>query len=66
MFYSIPNGSYNSIGEVFAIRDGGLAIHGAVIVTIVFLIVFTHYKKITIWKFLDLLAPGFFNWSNHR
>lgn len=54
-----PNGSYNSIGEVFAIRDGGLAIHGAVIVTIVFLIVFTHYKKITIWKFLDLLAPGF-------
>ncbi|PKK86877.1 MAG: prolipoprotein diacylglyceryl transferase, partial [Tenericutes bacterium HGW-Tenericutes-8] len=54
-----PNGAYNSIGEVFAIRDGGLAIHGAVIVTIVFLIVFTHYKKISIWKFLDLLAPGF-------
>ncbi|MDY0210395.1 MAG: prolipoprotein diacylglyceryl transferase [Acholeplasma sp.] len=54
-----PKGGYTSIGDVFNIRDGGLAIHGAVIVTIVFLIVFTKVKKISIWKFLDLLAPGF-------
>lgn len=54
-----PNGTYKTIGDIFNIRDGGLAIHGAVIVTIVFLIIFTNFKKISIWKFLDLLAPGF-------
>lgn len=61
LYYVIfdPKGSYESIGDVLAIRNGGLAIHGAVIVTIVFLIVFTKLKKISIWKLLDLLAPGF-------
>lgn len=61
LYYVIfdPKGSYESIWDVLAIRNGGLAIHGAVIVTIVFLIVFTKLKKISIWKLLDLLAPGF-------
>ena len=54
-----PNGSYDSIWDVLAIRNGGLAIHGAVIVTLVFIIVFTRIKKLSIWKLLDLLAPGF-------
>lgn len=61
LYYVIfdPRGSYDSLMDVFNIRDGGLAIHGAVIVTVIFIIVFTTIKKISIWKLLDLLAPGF-------
>lgn len=61
LYYVIfdPKGTYNDIGDILAIRNGGLAIHGAVIVTLVFIIVFTKIKQISIWKLLDLLAPGF-------
>lgn len=61
LYYVIfdPNGTYDSFIDVINIPNGGLAIHGAVIVTIAFLIVFTKLKKISIWKLLDLLAPGF-------
>lgn len=61
LYYVIfdPAGGYTSIGDIFNIRSGGLAIHGAVIVTIIFLIIFTKMKRISIFKLLDLLAPGF-------
>lgn len=61
LYYVIfdPNGSYESFLDIINIPNGGLAIHGAVIATIIFLIVFTKLKKISIWKLLDLLAPGF-------
>lgn len=61
LYYVIfdPHNSYKTIGEVFDIAGGGLAIHGAVITTIIFLIFFTRYKKMNIWKVFDILAPGF-------
>ncbi|QWB96178.1 prolipoprotein diacylglyceryl transferase [Mycoplasmatota bacterium] len=52
-------GSIHSFGDIFAIQDGGLAIHGAIIVVFLFLIVFTKWKKISYWWMLDLVAPGF-------
>lgn len=45
--------------DLFAIWEGGLAIHGGVIVTFLFLIWFTRFKKISYWAFLDIVAPGF-------
>lgn len=61
LYYVIfdPSNSYESIGDILNIAGGGLAIHGAVIITIIFLIFFTRFKKINIWKMLDMLAPGF-------
>jgi phosphatidylglycerol:prolipoprotein diacylglycerol transferase len=61
LYYVIfdPNGTYESFLDVINIPNGGLAIHGAVIITIVFLLFFTKFKKLSIWKVLDLLAPGF-------
>ncbi|HHY96529.1 MAG TPA: prolipoprotein diacylglyceryl transferase, partial [Acholeplasma sp.] len=37
----------------------GLAIHGAIVVTVVFLIFFTRWKKISYWYVLDVVGPGF-------
>lgn len=61
LYYVIfdPHNNYTSIAEVFDIAGGGLAIHGAVITTILFLIFFTRYKQMNLWKVLDILAPGF-------
>ncbi|HEY8405793.1 MAG TPA: prolipoprotein diacylglyceryl transferase [Acholeplasma sp.] len=50
---------YNSIGEMFAIWNGGLAIHGGVIFAFIFVYFFSKYKKVSFWWFLDVVAPGF-------
>lgn len=45
-------------GEIFAIRNGGLAIHGGVLAGILVAIVFSKVKKIDFWKLSDVIAPG--------
>ncbi len=52
-------GDYSNIWEMFEIWRGGLGIHGAIIVTFIFLIFFTKWKKISYWWLLDVVAPGF-------
>lgn len=61
LYYVIfdANGTYNNIGEVFNISGGGLAIHGAIITAIVFVIVYTKVRKMNVFAVADLLAPGF-------
>ncbi|HKL61411.1 MAG TPA: prolipoprotein diacylglyceryl transferase, partial [Acholeplasma sp.] len=61
LYYVIfdPANTYESLGDIFDIAGGGLAIHGAVITTIIFLIFFTRFKKMNIWKVFDIIAPGF-------
>ncbi len=51
--------SIHSIGDVFAIQSGGLAIHGAIIVMFIFVYIFTKRKKLSFWWLLDVVAPGF-------
>lgn len=51
-------GNYQTIGDVFNIAGGGLAIHGAVIITLIFVVIYTRVRKINIWALLDVLAPG--------
>ena len=54
-----PYPDYQSFFDVINITQGGLAIHGAVIFTIIALLFFTKYKKVSIWVVLDILAVGF-------
>lgn len=61
LYYVIfdPYPNYDSFMDVINITNGGLAIHGAVIVTIIALIFFTRYKKVSFWVVVDVLAVGF-------
>ncbi|HKM29809.1 MAG TPA: prolipoprotein diacylglyceryl transferase [Bacilli bacterium] len=52
--------SFDSFAEVIGLKGGfsGLAIQGAVLVAIIFALVYCHVKKTSAYKTLDLLAPG--------
>ena len=44
--------------EVFAIWNGGIAIHGALIGSVLTAIVYTHIKKVSFWQIADIVAPS--------
>ncbi|CAK7072197.1 prolipoprotein diacylglyceryl transferase [Tissierella sp.] len=48
---------YNPI-EALNIRNGGLAIHGAIITAIIVAIIFTRIRKIDFWTIADVCAPS--------
>ena len=54
----LADGDITSIGQVFAIWEGGLAIHGAIIVATIGAILFSRRKKLNIWVVADILAVG--------
>jgi len=54
-----PSPNYDSFIDVINITQGGLAIHGAVIVTLIFMIFFTKKKKISFWALADMIMIGF-------
>ncbi|WP_042350748.1 prolipoprotein diacylglyceryl transferase [Bacillus massiliigorillae] len=45
-------------GEIIAIWNGGIAIHGALIGAVLTAIVFCRVKKISFWKVADIAAPS--------
>lgn len=45
-------------GEIIAIWHGGLAIHGAVIASVIVAIIYTKKKNISFWKIVDFMAPS--------
>ena len=51
-----PNTSFS---EIFNIRDGGLAIHGAIIVAAISVYIFAKKKKLSLFVLVDMLAIGF-------
>ena len=59
-YYVLFNLSYydGDILKMLNIRQGGLAIHGAVIGGAITAIVYSRLKKIEFWKLADLCAPG--------
>ncbi len=59
IFDPAGHAGYNNIGDVFNIAGGGLAIHGAIITAIIFVIIYTKVRKMNLWALLDILAPGF-------
>ncbi|MEY8498745.1 prolipoprotein diacylglyceryl transferase [Enterococcus avium] len=44
--------------QVFNIRNGGLAIYGGLIASVIVLIVYTRHYSIDTWLFLDVIAPN--------
>lgn len=45
-------------GEIFAIWQGGLAIHGVLISSVIVALVFARLRGLSFWKLMDILAPG--------
>jgi phosphatidylglycerol:prolipoprotein diacylglycerol transferase len=44
--------------RIFAIWEGGLAIHGGLIAAIITTIIFTRKRGLSFWKVVDIAAPG--------
>lgn len=61
LYYVIMEWDYygKHLSEILAIRDGGLAIYGAVIAAFLMACLFSRLKKIPLGKLLDLAALGF-------
>ena len=49
---------YDSIAEVFAIRDGGLAIYGGILAGALSVFLICKFKKISFLAFADVCTPG--------
>lgn len=56
--------------EIIAIWDGGIAIYGAILGGFVTLLLFCHYRRISAWVMMDVIAPtlimaqGIGRWGN--
>ena len=48
----------NNLMEVFNVRNGGLAIHGAIITAIIVAIIFTKVRKVNFWTIADISSPS--------
>jgi phosphatidylglycerol:prolipoprotein diacylglycerol transferase len=48
----------NNLIDIFAIRNGGLAIHGGIIGAVVAAIIYTRVKKVSFFKIADICAPS--------
>lgn len=59
-YFVIFNWSYykDHLGEIFNLRQGGIAIYGAIIASFIVAIVYTRIKKISLWQFGDIAAYG--------
>ncbi|GAB3801340.1 prolipoprotein diacylglyceryl transferase [Virgibacillus kimchii] len=44
--------------DIFAIREGGIAIHGALIGAVLTAIVYARVKKVSFWQLADVVAPS--------
>lgn len=44
--------------EIFAVWNGGIAIHGALIGSVLTVIIYARVKKISFWQIADILAPS--------
>lgn len=60
LYYVIFEWSYykNNLGEILAIRNGGLAIHGGVIAAFLVGYIFVKKKNLKFFRLADLVAPG--------
>ena len=60
LYYVIFNFSdyQKDLIEIFNTRQGGLAIHGGVIVGLISAYLYAYYKKLNFWKYADVAAPS--------
>ena len=59
-YYVLFNWEYYSTNpkQIFNIRQGGIAIYGAIIMSLIVAVIYTKYKKISFWKFTDIAVYG--------
>lgn len=59
-YFVIFNWSYykENLGEILNLRQGGIAIYGAIIASFIVAIIYTRIKKISLWQFGDIAAYG--------
>ncbi|RPF54384.1 prolipoprotein diacylglyceryl transferase [Aquisalibacillus elongatus] len=50
--------NYNSFGDIIDIREGGLAIHGALIASVLVAYIYAKKKNVSFWKVADIAAPS--------
>lgn len=60
IYYIIFSWDYYSqnLNQIINIRNGGLAIHGALIAGVVVSIIFCKVRKIYVWQILDIVIPS--------
>lgn len=60
IYYVIFNWKYykGDILKIINIRGGGLAIHGAIIVSVIVALVYCKVRKISFWEIADIVAPS--------
>ena len=60
IYYVIFSWDYysNHINEIFAIRNGGLAIYGGILGGLLTAIIYTKVKKLNFWLFADTVIPS--------
>lgn len=60
LYYVIFEWDYYSIhkDEILSIRNGGIAIYGAIIAGIIVALIFSKVKKVDFWDIADISAPG--------
>jgi len=60
LYYVIFEWDYYRVnpGKIFAIWEGGLAIHGALIGAVVTAVIYCRKKKVSFWKIADIAAPS--------
>ncbi|PSB23259.1 prolipoprotein diacylglyceryl transferase [filamentous cyanobacterium CCP2] len=60
LYYVLFNWSYyaDNLGAIFAIWQGGLAIHGAILGGILAALLFARWHRISFWQLADLVAPS--------
>lgn len=60
LYYVIFSWDYykDNLMKIFYFRNGGLAIHGAIILAVIVGYIFTRKRKLDFWKIADIIAPS--------
>ncbi len=60
LYYVLFSFSYykDHLNEIFSLRDGGLAVYGGIILSVISLYVFTRIKKVDFLTMCDIAIPG--------
>lgn len=58
VIFEFNNYYKDNLSDIFNIRQGGLAIHGAIIATVIVVYVFSKKKNLTFLSLLDVAAPS--------
>ena len=56
--FDFKYGNYETFFDIINTRNGGMAIHGGLIGALLVAFIFTRYKKINFFEYIDVIMPG--------